>query len=156
MNITPETYISVPHQDLQAFISQAGQTVGLPAEKAELLAGLLVGNDLRGVFSHGTRQMATCARLMRDGQLNNRPQVQTAQETPASLLVDGDGGLGYFPAHQGTLALIEKAKAQGIAILLTRNPKRNTELRRDLTFSGPMGNDSTAKGLTASFTGCPE
>ena len=121
MNTPPETYISVSHQALQTFITQAGQSVGLAADRAKLLASLLVANDLRGVFSHGSQQMATYARLMKEGQLNNQPQVQTIQETPVSLLVDGDGGLGYFPAHEGTLALIEKAKQHGIAVLLTRN-----------------------------------
>jgi LDH2 family malate/lactate/ureidoglycolate dehydrogenase len=58
---------------------------------------------------------------MRDGELNARPDVQVVAETPVSLVVDGDGGLGYFPAYEGTIAAIEKAKAQGVAVLLTRN-----------------------------------
>jgi L-2-hydroxycarboxylate dehydrogenase (NAD+) len=121
MNNPPETYLRVRHQDLHGFISQAGQRVGLPKPKADLLAELLVTNDLRGVFSHGSRQMATYALLMRDGRLNSDPQVQIVQETEVSLLVDGDGGLGYFPAYEGTLALIDKVEQTGIAVLLTRN-----------------------------------
>jgi L-2-hydroxycarboxylate dehydrogenase (NAD+) len=113
--------MSVPHQDMQAFISEAGRAVGLPQARADLLASLLVTNDLRGIFSHGTRQMATYAILMRDGRLNSDPQVEVVQETPVSLLVEGDGGLGYFPAYEGTLKAIEKANDQGVAILLTRN-----------------------------------
>lgn len=93
----------------------------MPADKADLLADLLTANDLRGVFSHGTRQVATYAILMRDGKLNSKPEPRIVKETPVSLLVDGDGGLGYFPAYKGTLALIEKAKSQGIAVSLTRN-----------------------------------
>jgi L-2-hydroxycarboxylate dehydrogenase (NAD+) len=121
MNVPPSTYISVPHGALQAFIVQMGKTVGLPEDKADLLAELLVANDLRGVFSHGTTQMATYARLLRDGVLNNQPDVRIVKETPVSVLVDGDGGLGYFASHRATLSLIEKAKAQGIAVALTRN-----------------------------------
>ena len=121
MNLPPKDAIHVPHQALEAFIARAGTSVGLPEEKANLLAELLVANDLRGVFSHGSRQMATYALLMRDGKLNPRPEVGTVHETPSSLLVDGDGGLGYFAAHQGTLALIDKVLQQGIAVLLTRN-----------------------------------
>jgi len=121
MNTPPNTYISVRHQDMQAFISEAGRVVGLPKTKADLLASLLVTNDLRGIFSHGTRQMATYAILMRDGRLNSDPQAEVVQETPMSLLVDGDGGLGYFPAYEGTLKAIEKAIEQSVAILLTRN-----------------------------------
>ena len=121
MNRPPEEHIRVPHQKLQAFVSTAAQTVGLPETRADLLAEMLTGNDLRGVFSHGTQQIATYAILMRDGKLNNTPDIQVVQETPVSLLVDGDGGLGYFPAHEGTLRAIEKAKAQGIAIMVSRN-----------------------------------
>lgn len=121
MNLPPETYIRVAPQDMRAFVTQVCQVVGLPPNKAGLLAELLVANDLRGVFSHGTRQIATYARLMRDGRLNPQPEVRTVHETSASLLVDGDGGLGYFPAHEGTLALIEKVLEHGIAVLLTCN-----------------------------------
>ena len=121
MNLPPSSAINVPYSALQTFIAQIGQTVGLPTAKAELLAEMLTANDLRGVFSHGTTQMATYARLLRDGVLNNQPNVQVVKETPVSVLVDGDGGLGYFPAHMATQILIEKAKTQGIAVALTRN-----------------------------------
>jgi LDH2 family malate/lactate/ureidoglycolate dehydrogenase len=121
MNLPPEDHIRVLHTALHAFVAEAGRTVGLPADKAGLLADLLVANDLRGVFSHGTQQIATYARLMRDGKLNARPEVRLVCETPVSLLVDGDGGLGYFAAHEGTLRLIEKVKETSVGVLLTRN-----------------------------------
>ncbi len=121
MNLPPKECIRVPREALWEFVSEAGQMVGLPTAKANLLADLLVTNDLRGVFSHGTRQIATYALLMRDGRLNSDPQVRAVRETPVSLLVDGDGGLGYFPAYEGTLALIDKVKDKGIGALLTRN-----------------------------------
>ena len=121
MNLPPDTFIRVSHTDMQQFVSAAAQTVGLPEEKADLLAGVLVGNDLRGVFSHGTQQIAAYAILMRDGRLNNYPEIRVVKETPVSVLVDGDGGLGYFPAYEGTLRAIEKAKAQGVAVMQSRN-----------------------------------
>ncbi len=121
MNHPPETTLRVSQGDLHAFVTRAAQTVGLPEKKATLLAQLLTDNDLRGVFSHGTRQVATYARLMRDGLLNAQPESRTVQETPASLLVDGDGGLGYFPAYEGTRKLIEKVEQNNIGVLLTRN-----------------------------------
>ena len=121
MNLPPKESVRVAHESLRAFLAQAGQVVGLPQPKAGLLADLLVTNDLRGVFSHGTQQIATYAMLMRDGKLNANPQIHTVRETPVSLLVDGDGGLGYFPAYNGTLALIDKVRAQGMGVLVTRN-----------------------------------
>ncbi len=121
MNEPPETSRRVSAESLKTFVQSAAEEAGLPADKAARLAGLLTDNDLRGVFSHGTRQIATYARLMRDGVLNSRPEPYIVRETPASLLIDGDGGLGYFPAYEGTLKLIEKTKAQGVAVLVTKN-----------------------------------
>ena len=121
MNLPPKESVRVAHESLRTFIAQAGQAVGLPQTKAGLLAGLLVANDLRGVFSHGTQQMAAYAMVMRDGKLNANPQIHTVRETPVSVLVDGDGGLGYFPAYDGTLALMDKVRSQGIGVLVTRN-----------------------------------
>ncbi len=121
MNQPPETFVRVPIKDLHTFVTQAGEAAGLPTAKAERLAGLLTDNDARGVFSHGTRQIATYARLLRDGRLNPDAEPYTVQETASSLLLDGDGGLGYFPAYEGTLKLVEKAEAQGVAVLVTRN-----------------------------------
>ncbi len=121
MNQPPREFIRVPKDRLRSFVSSAGQQVGLPFDKAELLAMLLVDNDLRGVFSHGTRQIATYAVLMRDGKLNPKPDVRVIKETPVSLIVDGDGGLGYFPSHEGTQQVIAKAKQAGIAAMLSRN-----------------------------------
>ena len=121
MNVEPTDAIRVPHEALESFVSMAAQAVGLPADKAELLARLLTETDLRGVFSHGTQQIARYAECMRDGTLNNNPQVKVVRETPVSVLIDGDGGLGYFPAHEGTRLAIEKAKAAGMATLVSRN-----------------------------------
>ena len=121
MNHPPHRYIRVPAAALRQFVAAAAAHVGLPEEKSALLADLLVANDLRGVFSHGTVQIATYAILMRDGKLNNRPDVQVVKETPVSLLVDGDGGLGYFPAHEGTRRVIDKARTNGIAVMVSRN-----------------------------------
>ncbi len=121
MNLPPETAIRVSHPAMEQFVSAAAQTVGLPADRADLLARLLTLNDLRGVFSHGSRQISRYAIWMRDGKLNSNPNVRVVRETPVSLVIDGDNGLGYFPAYEGTIQLIEKAKSQGMAALLTRN-----------------------------------
>lgn len=121
MNRPPETSARVSHASLHEFVSSACRAVGMPEDKAELLARLLSDNDLRGVFSHGTRQICSYARLMRDGKLNSNPKLEVVKESPVSVLVDGDGGLGYFPAHEGTQRAIRKAKDQGMAVMMTRN-----------------------------------
>jgi LDH2 family malate/lactate/ureidoglycolate dehydrogenase len=121
MNLPPDSFVRVPAPDLEAFAGRLGRAAGMPTGQADLLAGLLTANDLRGVFSHGTRQLATYVRLLTDGTLNPVPEPAVVRETSGSLLVDGDGGLGYFAAHLGTARLVSKAGEAGIAVLVTRN-----------------------------------
>jgi LDH2 family malate/lactate/ureidoglycolate dehydrogenase len=122
LNLPPdEDFVRVSHGDMQGFVASVARASGLVTDKADLLAELLTGNDLRGVFSHGTRQIARYARTMRDGDLNVNPEVKVIQEGPTSVVMDGDGGLGYFPMHEGTLRAIEKAKDLGVAVLQTKN-----------------------------------
>jgi LDH2 family malate/lactate/ureidoglycolate dehydrogenase len=121
MNKPPKQYQSLPADDLRRFVSTVFQSVGMPAPKAEFLAGLLVTNDLRGIFSHGTVQVKTYARLFRDGHLTPDSQVTTVSETSTTLVLDGGGGLGYFPCYEAATRLIPKAKEHSIAVATTRN-----------------------------------
>ena len=122
LNLPPEEdFVRVPHGDMLGFVAAVARASGLVADRADLLAELLTGSDLRGVFSHGTRQIARYARTMRDGDLNVDPDVRVIQEGPTSVVMDGDGGLGYFPMYEGTLRAIEKAKDLGVAVLQTKN-----------------------------------
>ena len=92
VNRPPEDAPRVDHHHLHDFVFVAARTVGLPESRARLLADLLVTNDLRGVFSHGSPQIAAYARLMREGELNSDPQIKVTRETANNLLLDGDSG----------------------------------------------------------------
>ncbi len=120
MNIPPETNVRVDAAAMERFATELAAAAGMPAERAALLAELLTANDLRGVLSHGTQQLATYVRLVRDGSLNPAPEPAVVRETANSLLVDGDGGLGYFAAAEGTRRLLDKAVDSDVAVLVTR------------------------------------
>ena len=71
------------------------QGEGVPNVQTRLqLADLLVANDLRGVSSHGSMQMARYARELRSGELNPEAEVTVVRETPSSLLLDGGALVG--------------------------------------------------------------
>jgi LDH2 family malate/lactate/ureidoglycolate dehydrogenase len=102
-------------------VSTLAVRAGAEEAQATLLADLLISNDLRGVFSHGSRQIKDYARLFRDGRLNPRPQVRTISESAATLLLDGDAGLGYFPSWEAAHRLVAKAREVGVGVGVTRN-----------------------------------
>ena len=121
MNIVDKNHVRVQADVMKNFVTTIARKADMPAEKAAFLADLLVKNDLRGVFSHGTQQIATYARIMRDRLINPDPQVFMAHEAASTVIIDGDGGLGYFAAVRGAEAIIEKCRANGIAAAVTRN-----------------------------------
>lgn len=121
MNRPPAVSTPIPPDYLQPFVQTVLQAAGMPVDQAELLAGLLTTNDLRGVFSHGTRQTAAYVDHFRAGRVNPHPTLSVVEESPTTLLVDGDGGLGYFPAYLAAQRLGSKAREMGLAAALTRN-----------------------------------
>jgi L-2-hydroxycarboxylate dehydrogenase (NAD+) len=117
----PQDAFHVPAPTLRSYVTALFGAVGLSEEHAALLAELLVANDLRGVFSHGTRQVSAYVDHFRAGRLNPRPQPAVVAETPVTVTVTGDGGLGYFPAHLAAEKVVEKAKTHGLAAAVTRD-----------------------------------
>lgn len=106
---------------MRDFIAVLFRKVDAPDAHAIHMADTLVANDLRCVFSHGTQQTADYVRQMRDGHTNPHPNVTVVSESAATAVLDGDGGLGYFPAHRGTEMAIEKALDTGVSTITTRN-----------------------------------
>jgi L-2-hydroxycarboxylate dehydrogenase (NAD+) len=121
MNRPPEEFTPVPRERMHGFVRAVFCAAGMPEEKAELLSTLLVTNDLRGVFSHGTRQVSAYVDHFRAGRLTPAAEVTVVAESPTTLVVDGGGGLGYFPAHLAATRVGPMAKEMGIAAAMTRN-----------------------------------
>ena len=95
--------------------------LNLPEQDAARLAECLVQVDLRGVFSHGTRQIKRYVGEYKKGSLNPRPEIRLIRESPVSALFDGDGGIGYLAATRVVQTVIQKANESGIAIAGSRH-----------------------------------
>ncbi len=120
-NIPPEHGVRIPADAMREFIAALFRKAKAPAEQAGHMAVTLVANDLRCVFSHGTIQADAYVRQMLGGHTNPNPTVTVVSESSATAVLDGDGGLGYFPAHRGAEMAIEKALDLGVAAVTTRN-----------------------------------
>ncbi len=121
MNTPPDTFIRVQSPVLEEFIQNCFLAVGMSDEHAGQMAGWLTANDLRGVFSHGTRQTVAYVGHFQRKDLNVTPNVRVVSETAVTATVDGDGGLGYFPSFAAANLAVEKAKEHGVANVITRN-----------------------------------
>lgn len=120
-NYPPSSGTRVLADRMRRFVQTLLERSDMDAAHAAHLAGILVTNDLRCVYSHGTRQVANYVGFLREGTINPRPQVRVVSESPTTAVLDGDGGLGYFVAHQAAEMAIAKAVDQGVGVATTGN-----------------------------------
>ena len=116
MNRPPEEFKAVPAEQLQSFAAGCLKAAGMKPEHAEQLAELLTNGDVRGVRSHGSRALNGYCQGLRKAAFNPDPEMRVLKETDVSVLVDGDGGLGYAPMMWATELAISKAKEKGMAV----------------------------------------
>jgi L-2-hydroxycarboxylate dehydrogenase (NAD+) len=87
-------YLRIPVDDLTRFAQACLEWTGMPAQDAAIGAENLVRADLRGIETHGVIRLAGYVRSLKAGRLNPRPERRILHESPATLLVDADRGLG--------------------------------------------------------------
>jgi LDH2 family malate/lactate/ureidoglycolate dehydrogenase len=117
--IPPEP-IRVSPEDLRTLTVRVLTALELPEGDAGRIADCLVQVDLRGIFTHGTRRLATYVKQYDDNALNRRPHIEFVVDEAAAVVVDGDGGLGYLAAWPAVERLLDKAEAAGVAVAATR------------------------------------
>jgi LDH2 family malate/lactate/ureidoglycolate dehydrogenase len=108
---------------LRGFVTALFEAAGCTAAGAQLVAELLVDNDLHGASSHGTNLPHAWGYLrgFREGTLNPRPQPHVVADEGSCRVYDGDGGIGHPVCFEAMQWAIAKAKETGCAVATTRN-----------------------------------
>ena len=120
-NAPPQDYILVEEKRLLDFVDSCFQRASLTPEHAAVIARLLVNSDLRGVRSHGSRNLNGYARGLQNGALNPRPQIRPVHQIAAATVFDGDGTLGYWPMVQAAKQAVVHARQTGLGLGLVRH-----------------------------------
>jgi len=118
--------IKVQHEKLERFVARVFHRLGMGAADAAITARVLVMADLRGVESHGVIRLSWdkwYVRALRDGIINPDPKIRVVSETPASALIEGDGGMGMVVGHRAAELAIEKARQAGVGMVAVRNSR---------------------------------
>jgi LDH2 family malate/lactate/ureidoglycolate dehydrogenase len=116
----------VPHAELIGFVSLVFQRLGQPEKDSDTAARVLVSADLRGVESHGVVRLSPhgwYVKAFREGQINPKPNIRVLQETPASALLDGDGGMGMVVGLRAIELAIKKARGAGVGMVAVHNSR---------------------------------
>jgi L-2-hydroxycarboxylate dehydrogenase (NAD+) len=111
----------VPIAELEAFISSALATVGIPAEDAAQVAKLMAASDAHGGDAHGIFRLQQYVTQIENGGINARPNIRVINDRAGTALLDGDNGLGHLVMKRAAELAIEKARQTGIGWVGTKH-----------------------------------
>jgi LDH2 family malate/lactate/ureidoglycolate dehydrogenase len=114
-------HVIVGEDSLKQFCTRVLILIGISPEHANAITGSLIEADLQGVTSHGVVRLPIYVQRLRAGVINPRPNVQVAQETTTTAVVDGDNGMGQWVAIRAMQVAIYKAQPGNCAFVSVRN-----------------------------------
>jgi len=106
--------------DLTTFVQRAFEAAGLTPEEAEAAARPLVIADLRGVESHGVARLPGFLRRLGEGLIDPHARLTVDRESPSTLALCANNGLGLIVAADAMERCIAKAETTGICITSVR------------------------------------
>jgi LDH2 family malate/lactate/ureidoglycolate dehydrogenase len=107
--------------ELENKVEKIFQIFGHNNEDAKLAAKALVAADLWGISSHGVRRLSYYAAKYKDYTIKPNAIFKTINETPSTLTLDANGGLGLIVGQRAIKIAIEKAKKYGTGWIAIRN-----------------------------------
>lgn len=116
-------HVTVPLQDLYAFVRRAFIALGLGVEEAELCADGLVQSELRGLTAQmqGVNRLRVYAERIQGGLVTAQAPFEIVRDGSALALVDAHNGLGYAAATRAMRLAVSKAKDNGIGAVFVRH-----------------------------------
>jgi LDH2 family malate/lactate/ureidoglycolate dehydrogenase len=94
---------------------------GYSRDEAQITATLLVEADARGISSHGVARLVFYRQNLDQGHARPGVEPRIVWETPVSVVVDGQGGIGCHIADFAVKKTIEKARLAGVCYASVRN-----------------------------------
>jgi LDH2 family malate/lactate/ureidoglycolate dehydrogenase len=108
------TYKIVHFSELKAFCCQAYMKVGVPADEAEIIAGLLARSDLRGVETHGVTRLPIYILRLQKGYVRKECQLTPLQDKGSTAFLEAHGSMGHIVAYRAMEKAVAKAQEHGL------------------------------------------
>ncbi|TKJ43506.1 malate dehydrogenase [candidate division TA06 bacterium B3_TA06] len=108
-------------EPLREFTVNSFEKLGMSHENAEITADVLIASDRRGIASHGVARLVRYVDGIRKGTMDPKAEPTIIKETPTTLLVNGNAGLGQAISVKTMRKVIEKARKMGLAAAVVRN-----------------------------------
>lgn len=111
-----ETRPFVPWELMDSFLTDAFKGYGVPEEDAKICADVLLESDRRGIESHGCNRFKPIYidRIV-NGTLLPVTKMDIVKDTPTTVVMDANNGMGMVASYRMMEMLIEKAAKYGMA-----------------------------------------
>jgi len=116
-----EKRITVKNVELKTFVVDVLKNHGLSIENAGITADVLISADRRNIESHGVARLKRYVDGIKTGIIKPECKLDIIRETPVSLVIDGNGGMGQPIAYHAMRKCIEKAKEHFMCFASIRN-----------------------------------
>ncbi len=94
---------------------------GISEPDSRKVADVLLASDLYGIESHGVQRLKMYLTGMQIGRINPNAKMRILKETPLSVVIDADAGLGQPVSVAAMEMAIAKAKAHGFGMAIVNN-----------------------------------
>ena len=101
---------TIQHTAMRSYGYAMFQAAGLPADQARIVTDHLVDANLTGHDSHGIIRIPGYIRSIAAGKITPVGKLKVVRETPASVVIDGEGGQGIVICTKAMEMAIERAK----------------------------------------------
>ena len=103
-------------------MTAAFMKAGVPEEDARLCSDVLLESDRRGIESHGANRFKPIyIDRIRAGILNPVTKIDILKETPTTVVLDANDGMGMVASKKAMDMIIEKAKLYGMGMAAVTN-----------------------------------
>ena len=101
---------------MNSFLIDAFKGYGVPEEDAKICADVLLESDRRGIESHGCNRFKPIyLDRIRNGTLLPVTKMDIVKDTPTTVVMDANNGMGMVASYRMMEMLIEKASKYGMA-----------------------------------------
>jgi L-2-hydroxycarboxylate dehydrogenase (NAD+) len=114
-------HIRIEKKRLVDFCTEAFKACGVDQEDAVICSEVLVEADIRGIPSHGVARLKRYLSGLKEGLMLTGGSYRVMKESPVSILVDAEGGLGAPVSYKIMSQILDKAETSGMAFGLVSN-----------------------------------
>ena len=117
--------VSVHHLVLRRFAESVLEKAGLSSGDSQTVADSLVFANLRGIDSHGIIRLPSYVRRLEVDGTRTSPNMKIVKESPGTVLLDGDNGMGQVVGAKAAELAVKKAREVGASFVGVKRSGHN-------------------------------